>query len=137
MNIVKTSLIMLATSLVLVACGSKNIFQWSSEGPIDDMTCVQWKEGSDPDGWDNNYLCSEEDYGIKWRLAGPIDGMQCINMNDPDQPSEHTWGDNHLCVPADSSLAFQWSTDGEIEGMTCLEITEPNDANWKDNYLCY
>jgi len=111
-------------------------FTWSSAGPIDGMVCAQIIEPADPDAWNDNYFCSNQDYGIQWSCAGPISGMICVQIIEPADP--HTWDDNYLAVPNDSLINFFWSSAGPIDRLNCVQWIEPADPDtWDDNYLCY
>ncbi len=111
-------------------------FTWSYSGPISGMVCVQIIEPADPHTWEDNYFCSNEDYGIQWSCCGPIGNMkntQIIESADPE-----TWDDNYLAVPNDSLINFSWSSAGPIAGLNCVQWIEPADPHtWDDNYLCY
>lgn len=111
---------------------------WSSSGPIDGRYCTRIDEGSDPDTWHDNFLCTPSDYGIRWSSAGPIGGMRCTQITEGSEPAAHTWNDNFLCVPHSSNLHFDWSSAGPIGGKTCTQWDEGSDAHtWTDNFLCY
>ena len=117
--------------------GNKPI-AWSSAGPIGGRACTHIHEGSDPDTWQDNWLCSTVDYGIRWSSAGPIGGMRCTQIHEGAEPASHTWNDNFLCVPNGSPLNFSWSTAGPIAGKTCVMWHEASDPHtWMDNFLCY
>ncbi len=99
---------------------------------------MQILEASDPDTWDDNYLCSDVDHGFKWSSIGPISGMRCTQIYEAIEPAEHTWTDNYLCVPTWSTLHLTWSSAGPIAGKTCTQWYESSDPHtWMDNYLCY
>jgi hypothetical protein len=110
-------------------------FRFSSSGPIAGMYCTQIVEWGDPNGWNDNYLCSERNLGMKWSYSGPIAGMTCVNVNEPSDP--HYWNDNYLCTPEDWGLT--WSSNGIPSGKECVAFNEPSDAGygWYDNYLCW
>lgn len=111
---------------------------WSYAGPIAGMSCVQWREPSDPHKWDDNYLCSERDVGFQWSFRGPIlgRGLKCIQVQEKSDP--HDWHDNFFCWPRDLAINFRFSSTGRIAGMRCLAIIEPSDPHtWRDNYLCH
>jgi peptidoglycan hydrolase-like protein with peptidoglycan-binding domain len=111
---------------------------WSSAGPIGGRVCTQITEGSDPDTWNDNWLCSTQDYGIRWSSAGAIGGMRCTQITEGSEPASHTWNDNFLCVPTNSPLNFAWSSAGPIAGKTCVMWHEAADSHtWLDNFLCY
>jgi hypothetical protein len=107
---------------------------WSYGGPIAGQFCTQILEASDPDTWNDNYLCARQNYGFRWSSAGPIAGLFCVQWDEPADPE--TWNDNFLCMPND--LGFRWSYAGPIAGLRCVQITEPSDPHtWTDNYLCF
>jgi hypothetical protein len=106
---------------------------WSASGPIVGQTCVAISEPSDPNGWDDNYLCTPRDFGLKWSSSGPIAGMVCTQWSETADP--FTWFDNYLCAPVDYGL--RWSSAGTIPDLRCTQILEPADPNtWNDNFLC-
>jgi hypothetical protein len=106
---------------------------WNSAGPIAGMTCTQINEPADPDTWNDNYLCSDQDLGLRWSYAGPISGMVCTHIHEGSDP--HGWNDNYLCAPRD--LGLRYSSAGPIAGMTCTQLSEGSDPDtWQDNYLC-
>lgn len=129
-------MIQLAISIWFIVSVTNANFQWSYTGAISGKKCVQWKEPADPNTWHDNYLCSDEDFGIKWSYNGPIDGMRCTKIEESRDP--HTWHDNYLCIPPNSELSFRWSSAGPINGLECVQIEEPADpSTWHDNFLCY
>ncbi|MFT7574086.1 MAG: hypothetical protein ACI9XZ_000449 [Alphaproteobacteria bacterium] len=111
---------------------------WSYAGPITGMHCVQWREPSDPNKWDDNFLCTERDVGFQWSFRGPIlgRGLKCIQVREKSDP--HDWHDNYFCWPRDLNVAFRFSATGRIAGQRCVAIVEPSDPHtWRDNYLCH
>lgn len=117
--------------------GQKDI-GWSYDGPIPGRYCTLFGEGADPHYWNDNYLCSVNNYGFQWSSAGPIAGMRCTQVHEGSEPAAHTWNDNYVCVPNNSPLQLSWSSAGPIAGKTCTQIYEPGDPHtWFDNYLCY
>ncbi len=110
-------------------------FAWSYQGPIAGMTCVQVLETRDPDTWNDNYLCTSTDIGLRWSYQGVIAGMRCTQVNESSDP--YTWNDNFLCLPESTPFELLWSMRGTIPGQPCLAITEPLDPHgWEDNFLC-
>ena len=109
---------------------------WSAHGPIAGQYCTQINE-LDPHSWNDNYLCSTVDAGLRWSAGGPIAGMACTLMNEPADPDY--WNDNYLCAPVD--YGFTWTYAGLNAGlaaMHCVQIVEPTEPGyWYDNYLCY
>ncbi|QRN98396.1 S8 family serine peptidase [Archangium violaceum] len=113
-------------------------FTWSQSGALAGQYCVQFIETSDPNAWNDNYLCSTVNHGIQWSSAGPISGMRCTQIHEGAEPVEHTWNDNYVCVPTSSPLQFSWSSAGPISGKQCVQVYEDSDPHtWNDNYLCY
>ena len=111
---------------------------WSYAGPLAGMHCVQWKEPSDPHKWDDNFLCTERDFGFQWSFRGPIlgRGLKCIQVREKSDPND--WHDNYFCWPRDLAVTFRFSASGRVPGMRCVAIVEPSDPNtWRDNYLCH
>jgi SAM-dependent methyltransferase len=98
------------------------------------LFCTKIDEPRDTHGWDNNFLCSTRDLGLRWSSLAPIHAMVCTQMNEGSDPDG--WTDNYLCAPRD--YGFQWSTNGGLKGMQCLQIYEPEDPDtWNDNFLCW
>ncbi len=67
-------------------------FYWSSAGPISNKNCVQWLETSDPDTWDDNYLCWNRDYQVPNQFPeGWLDEVSCNQIRgwvrDPNTTS--------------------------------------------------
>ncbi|MFC1623492.1 hypothetical protein ACFL16_03780, partial [Patescibacteria group bacterium] len=111
-------------------------FGWSNEGVIDGMVCTHILETVDPDSWDNNYLCTQNNEGIVWNSSGTVAGMRCYQVSESADPD--TWHDNYLCVPEQSNLQFYWSSDERVSGKDCVQWFEPYDPHtWDDNYLCF
>jgi hypothetical protein len=108
-------------------------FSWSSAGPIPGKICVPISEPADPNGWNDNYLCTDRDFGLQWSFAGPVAGLACTQWLELGDP--FGWTDNYLCAPVDYGL--HWSSAGPLAGLRCTPITEPADPfGWGDNYLC-
>lgn len=102
------------------------------------MACTQILEPADPHTWNDNFLCTPQDFGVRWSFRGPIPGMRCTQIIEPSEPPQHTWRDNFLCVPWQSRLHFSWSFSGPIPGMPCIRFNEGADPHtWQDNYLCW
>ena len=98
------------------------------------MFCTKLDEPRDTHGWDNNFLCSTRDLGLRWSSLAPIHAMVCTQINEASDPDG--WTDNYLCAPRD--YGFQWSTNGPLKGMQCLQLYEPDDPDtWNDNFLCW
>ena len=113
-------------------------FAWNCAGPIPGMACIQISEPADPHTWQDNFFCSNNDFGIRWSFQGPIPGMRCTQITEPAEPPRHTWHDNFLCVPRQSPFEFSWSYAGPIPGLRCLRFNEPADPHtWHDNFLCW
>lgn len=102
------------------------------------MSCIQINEPADPHTWQDNFLCSNRDLGIRWSFRGPIPGMRCTQITEGAEPPQHTWHDNFLCLPPESPLELAWSARGPIPGLHCLRFLEPSDPHtWSDNFLCW
>jgi hypothetical protein len=109
-------------------------FKFSASGPVNGMSCTQITEPTDPNGWNDNYLCSERNLGLKWSSSGPIARMTCVNVTEGNDP--YGWSDNYLCTPEDWGLT--WSANGVPAGKECIAFNEPSDPHsWGDNYLCW
>jgi hypothetical protein len=95
-------------------------------------------EPADAAEWTGNYLCSMEHFGLRWSAAGPIAGMRCTQISEPEEPAQHGWEDNYLCLPESSPLELRWSASGPIAGLDCTHFNPPrNPHGWKNNFLCY
>ncbi len=106
---------------------------FSYAGPMSGKSCVRINEPADPHTWNDNYLCSDANLGLKWSYSGPLSGMTCVQINEPADP--HAWQDNYLCSAG--NLGLRWSYAGQIPGMRCILVNEPSDPyGWTDNYLC-
>ena len=113
-------------------------FEFKSNGRDFRMNCTGLKESADPHSWNNNYLCTSEDLGIRFKTAGVIQDMDCTNLNE-ESDREGTWFDNYLCLPKSSAFKFTWSSEGPIAGKECLsmyEEAEPYANSWWNNFLC-
>jgi len=117
--------------------------RWSWTGPIWDVTgeteCVQVTESRETDpGWQDNYLCTRRDAGLRWSSAGPIAGMRCAQVHEAREVPGATWSDNYACLPSDSPWRLSYASNGPIPGQRCTALVEPADPHsWADNYLCY
>ena len=110
-------------------------FSWSQAGAIPDMTCVLIHEDADPDAWGDNFLCSNQDLGLRWSQAGEISGMRCTRVHEDADPAP--WGDNFLCAPSNAPFTLSWSQAGSISGKVCTRVHEDADPHaWGDNFLC-
>jgi hypothetical protein len=107
---------------------------WSSAGPIAGKHCISVNEPSDPHTWNDNYLCTDRDYGFKWSYVGLNPGMYNIRINEPSDP--HMWYDNYLGTPI--YYGYEWSYGGPIANKQCVQIAENSDPHtWNDNYICW
>jgi hypothetical protein len=127
------------TSATTLAVKVEPSLMWSMDGRLKrGAFCLSVNEPDDPDTWADNYLCSTEDFGFKWSSAGPIAGMRCLQITAPEEPAEHGWDNNYLCVPESSPLELRWSTQGNLMEMPCLDFEELADPHgWDNNSLCY
>jgi hypothetical protein len=101
------------------------------------MTCTEIAESSDPNGWNDNFFCTQGDYGIRWSSDGAIRGMRCTQIFEGCEPPEHAWHDNFLCVPQGAGPWLSWSQADPIPDRACLSWNEPEDPQcWGDNFLC-
>jgi hypothetical protein len=135
----KNSLGIVSSLLFVGICGEEAqalpSFTWSQAGAISGLVCVRIHEDADPDTWGDNFLCSNEDLGLRWSQAGEIAGMRCTRIYEDSDP--HTWGDNFLCTPSNAPYTLSWSQAGAIPGKTCTRIHEDSDPHaWGDNFLC-
>ncbi|MFT3706242.1 MAG: D-alanyl-D-alanine carboxypeptidase family protein [Archangium sp.] len=112
-------------------------FTFSCDGAQSGMACVNVNEPVDPDTWNDNFFCSERDFGMRWSYAGPIAGMDCANVAESAEFHPEAWADNFLCTPKQSPWTFSWSSAGPIPGKSCVHWNEPTDPeSWGDNFLC-
>lgn len=110
------------------------VIQWSSASWIPGLFCTKFEAPTDPDGWNDNFLCSTRDLKLRWSNNGPIEGMVCTHIFEGSDPNGWTY--NYLCSPQD--YGFKWSFEKAITGMQCLQINEPKDSHaWQDNFLCW
>ena len=113
---------------------------YSSAGPIEGKSCVQWNEPAEKDSWSDNYVCTEKVHvfakgQFTFSSVGPIEGKHCVSVDEPDDAE--AWDDNYFC--SDQDLGMQWSSAGPIAGMKCTHVGESADAEgaaWDDDYLC-
>jgi hypothetical protein len=47
------------------------VLRWSFDKWIPGMFCTKVDEPIDPHGWDDNFLCSTRDLGLRWSSLGP------------------------------------------------------------------
>ncbi len=115
------------------------LFTFSCDGPQSGQTCVNVNEPADPHTWNDNFVCTQADWGLRWSSAGPLEGMTCTNIAEGAEPLASAWSDNYVCVPPQSPLVLSWSSAGPIAGQTCVNFNEPGDLanSWADNHLCY
>ena len=70
-------------------------------------------------------------------FSGSKTNKRCVLLDEPAEPSNTGWENNHLCVPQDSPYHFTWSHQGRIEGLDCLKLkVETDPHSWNDNFLC-
>jgi hypothetical protein len=118
----------------VAAPSALEVIRWSSASWIPGLYCTKFEVPADPDGWNDNFLCSTRDLKLRWSYSGPIDGMVCTQISEGSDPDG--WSNNYLCSPQD--YGFRWSCDKPIAGMHCLQINEPKDSHaWGDNFLCW
>ncbi len=114
-------------------------FTFSCDGAEAGQACVNLNEPSDPDTWNDNFVCSATDYGFRWSYAGPIDGMDCTGVNEASEPLASAWSDNYFCAPKQAPWIVSYSSAGPLDGKTCVHLNETLDLanSWSDNYLCF
>ncbi len=132
-------------------------FEWSSEGAIEGLNCSQIGESTslfgttqDPNGWSNNYLCSNWDLKLMWApLRFPFPNAGRVMISEPkDTHHGAEWTGLLLSMglpSADNMVAFyrlgiEWSHQGPIADKNCVQWTEeeePAESGWNDNYLCW
>lgn len=118
------------------SCTTPKLY-WSNSGKIPGKICKRFEDPdqNDPNSWDDNYLCSDVDLGLKPLSAAPLVGHGCTRVAESLDPDG--WSSAYLCQNA--ALKLSWSQSGKPSGYTsCLLINEPNDPHgWNDNYLCW
>jgi prepilin-type N-terminal cleavage/methylation domain-containing protein len=128
------------TSYATVTVSQPLSFCWNSAGPCGGY-CYHITEPSDPDTWNDNYLCANRNLGLCWThdgVPGDCNGSTpyCTQWREDADPD--TWGDNYLCSPV--NYGFRWNSAGPIGGMNCIatyEAAEPSSHTWGDNYWCW
>ncbi len=133
------SLMTLSASMALASTPATRI-SWSSSGPIAGLVCTQIIEGASPleHTWRDNYLCTNQDVGLRWSDSGAIAGMKCTQIIEGAEPAQYTWRDNYLCLPQNSRITLRWSPSGRLAGLDCVQMVEGSDPyGWRDNFLCY
>lgn len=112
-------------------------FAWSSAGPVSGQYCTRIQEIADPNTWDDNYICNENDVGLRFNSAGPMAGMTCINTPQPPSYAySGTWADNYLCWPPAANLGLTWSITGQTPGKYCLPQISEVGGWWPQTFLC-
>jgi hypothetical protein len=110
------------------------VIRWSSASWIPGLFCTKFDVPTDPDGWNDNFLCTTRDLKLRWSYNGPVDGMACTHIFEGSDPDG--WANNYLCSPQD--YGFRWSFEKPLAGLQCLQISEPKDSHtWHDNFLCW
>lgn len=77
-------------------------FVWSSSGLLENMSCVPWREGTDP-YWSEGlqYLCLPQPQAAAdlflWPWNRPVSAI-CVSVANPREPLAHTWSDNSFCA---------------------------------------
>ncbi|MGH1413595.1 MAG: hypothetical protein ACRBB0_08875, partial [Pelagimonas sp.] len=134
--------IMTDTQRKAVSRAAEMILTWSDNGVLPGQHCIKIDE--EQFGWDNNFLCSTRDHGLRWSNYGRLPGMKCFSFNETvvDGTASNLWKDNYLCQPPESEYDFLFITDGKTAGLAdrCIKIFEGNgsvNASWNDNFLCY
>jgi MYXO-CTERM domain-containing protein len=108
--------------------------QWSVDGPIAGMNCVNVTESADEHAaaWSDNFLCLPPDapYDMRWSSAGPIAGWTCVRWYE-GADLDGTWGDNYLCVVERPSAGDGGTVDAGASSPTPIDagIAEPVDAS--------
>jgi hypothetical protein len=85
-------------------------------------------------GWENNFLCSREDYGLEINFGSPIYDMHCTRMTPCNVTS--WWSDPYICSPYWWNWYFDWSPSGTPhKSLECLDIEEPEHPEFSGS-LC-
>ena len=121
-----------------VDTGRVGSFTFSCDGPNEGLSCTNVDEPGDPTTWEDNFVCTSEDHGLRWSYRGPIEGMECVGVHESSSPSADVWADNFLCSPPQAAIRMEWSSAGPISGRWCLHWNEPQAQaqSWADNFLC-
>lgn len=116
--------------------GLRSRFVFSDHGPVPGLFCIAIHEQDT--GWENNYLCSATDHGVRYSASGPIAGMNCAQMTEASETNA-AWNDNYICAPTGSSLKLRWSESGALFGKACVAFNESAESvsSWWNNHLCY
>jgi hypothetical protein len=116
---------------------------FSCNGPLEGKLCTSVNESADPDGWNNNYICTDDRLLLRWSTAGQIPGWACVNIREDNEPPSHTWSDNWLCFRQDAGNGqdprMEWKQGGDDHDpfMPCVHWDEPSDPHgWNNNFLC-
>eukprot|EP01114_Cavostelium_apophysatum_P017334 TRINITY_DN5127_c0_g1_i2.p1 TRINITY_DN5127_c0_g1~~TRINITY_DN5127_c0_g1_i2.p1 ORF type:complete len:623 (-),score=111.70 TRINITY_DN5127_c0_g1_i2:37-1749(-) len=118
------------------------IFQYSYNGLIDGLNCINIFESLDA-VTSNNYLCSNADLtGWQFATAGPVAGKRCSKWNEPADPD--TWNDNFLCTPT-SAIEVSFANVDQDPIVTnpsfnCISVNDPSQPpaqGWADNHFCW
>jgi len=112
---------------------------WTPNDAIKGLPCLQISEWSDPDTWDDNYLCwntiARRNLDLEWSTTGPLANKTCVALEEPSEPEEHGWGSARLCSSED--LGLHLTTQYPATGEHCAFLYEPGDPHgWNDNSLC-
>merc|ERR1711939_1174753 len=98
--------------------------RWSSAGPIGGMRCTQILESSDPDTWNDNYLCYERCQLTKLEVLNPdsysptYEGTQVIGVVSGGS-----------CLGEATHTISLESVD-TVEESVGVEVSETNEINW-------
>jgi hypothetical protein len=112
---------------------------WSPARPLGRLPCLKIDEDSDPGTWGDNHLCwhtfARRGLDLEWSTTGPIAGKVCVAFDEGAEPTEHGWGNAHLCSSEELGLYF--TSSYPAGGDFCAFLYEPDDPHsWADNSLC-
>jgi hypothetical protein len=119
---------------VRVTVGS---FTFSMTGAVEGHQCANVDSG-DPNTWNDNFLCSSEELGLRFSASGPPDGMTCTQITESADATPQFWANAWLCLPKGAPYSLSWSSAGPLEHSQCVRWFDHSEsATWLDNWLCF
>ena len=119
---------------VRVTVGS---FTFSMNGAVEGHQCANVDSG-DPNTWNDNFLCSGEELGLRFSASGPLDGMTCTQITESADATPQFWANSWLCLPKGAPYSLSWSSAGPLEHLQCVRWFDHSEsATWLDNWLCF
>ncbi|MBL8910668.1 MAG: N-acetylmuramoyl-L-alanine amidase [Archangium sp.] len=112
-------------------------FSFASAGARPDQSCINVAT-TDPNTWNDNWLCSARDFGLTWSTTGAQEGKRCVAITEPSDATPDAWSNTYLCAPEATPYRFAWSSAGPLEHSQCLRWFDHSEsATWLDNWLCF